>query len=185
MDVQTIERALQRPGKSKSGLAKALGIHNSAVTSLLRGKRRIQLHEVPKIEKYLGLADSVPIVGVVRAGAEAYFPEPANLGRARRIEGSGADTVAVEIQGNSLGAEFDGWVAYYDRRDDPPTAALLGHLCVVGLRDGRIMVKKLARSRHKDRFHLSSVNAETLFDQRVDWAARVIAIKPRDLAVIP
>src|SRR5690349_2095322 len=44
------------PQLSKGGLAEALGVVNSAVTSLLKeGGRQIKAHEVPKIEKYLGI----------------------------------------------------------------------------------------------------------------------------------
>lgn len=53
MDIETIRRGLEAPGKSKSGLARFLGIPNSAITALLKGERAIKLREVAKIEEYL------------------------------------------------------------------------------------------------------------------------------------
>jgi len=47
------------------------------------------------------------------------------------------------MRGESLGALFDRWLVYYDDIRDPPTTDLLHALCVVGLADGRILVKQL------------------------------------------
>lgn len=60
-----IVRGLQKPGKTKKGLAGVLGVHPSGVTALLKGERRLQLVEVPKVAAYLeeevpeGVANSV------------------------------------------------------------------------------------------------------------------------------
>lgn len=48
-----IERGLQKPGKSKKGLAAALGRYPSAVTLLMQGGRAIKTDELPKIAAYL------------------------------------------------------------------------------------------------------------------------------------
>lgn len=184
IDLKEIERELKKPGKSKSGLAQHMGWNNSTVSSIFDKKkkpRKIKADEVPRILEYLNLDKTVPIVGIVRAGGEAYYPEPADLGRAIMVTGAGPDTVAVEIQGNSLGAEWDGWIAYYDYLEKPPSPALYGRLCVVWLKDGRIVIKKLQPALG-GRYHLVS-SGETITDVEVRWAARVIDVKPRDLAV--
>lgn len=49
-----IADGLAKPGKSKGGLAKKLGVHQSAVTRILDGTRKIQIHEVPIIAEYIG-----------------------------------------------------------------------------------------------------------------------------------
>lgn len=64
MDIEAIKKGLEQPGKSKSGLAKALGIPNSAVTALLKGQRLLKLREVPKVRAYLA-SDSEPEFGSV------------------------------------------------------------------------------------------------------------------------
>lgn len=44
---------LRRPGRSQSGLARALGLHPSAVNKMLSGKREIKARELAQIEQYL------------------------------------------------------------------------------------------------------------------------------------
>lgn len=183
-----IERGLKKPGKSKGGLAKALGIAPQGVTALFTpdsrtGKpRQIKADEVPKIREYLELDRPVPIVGYVGASSEdVYYGEnsdaPAEFVSAP-TEAS-TETVAVEIRGNSLGPGFNGWVAYYDDRRTPVTLDLIGRLCVVGLTDGRVLIKTL-RKAPGGRFHLlPNAGGEIIHDAKVKWAARVIALLPK------
>ena len=77
--VAAIEKALQQTGKSKSGLAKALGKHPNVVTNILKRERRVQLDELPLIKRYLELDLAAPspehgisIRGIVGAGDEFY-----------------------------------------------------------------------------------------------------------------
>jgi hypothetical protein len=52
--LQWMERGLSRGGRyNLSGLARALDIHPSQATRMMRDQRRIQLHELPKIAEYL------------------------------------------------------------------------------------------------------------------------------------
>jgi hypothetical protein len=84
------------------------------------------------------------------------------------------------VRGDSMAGQLgDGWTVYYDDRREPPTQELLGKLCVVGLIDGRILVKKLLQGSRSDTFHLIFANASPLIDQRVAWAAKVRWIEPK------
>lgn len=89
------------------------------------------------------------------------------------------DTVAVVVRGDSMLpiAEND-WLLYYDNRHEPPTDELVGRLCVVGLSDGRMLVKRLYRARQPGLWDLHAPNASTMFDQAVEWAAKITWIKP-------
>jgi phage repressor protein C with HTH and peptisase S24 domain len=58
MSIDRIKTALLKPGKSKGGLASALGIHQSQITHLLKGGRKLKAEEVPLIAEYLGLSQS-------------------------------------------------------------------------------------------------------------------------------
>jgi phage repressor protein C with HTH and peptisase S24 domain len=123
----------------------------------------------------------VPVVGHVQAGFEAVFtatgqgpfdwiPSPA---------GASPQTVAVSVKGNSMAGMFDdGAILYYDDRRDPPTPDLIGRLCILGLEDGRVLVKKLYRGSRRGLWTLISTNENPIEDQRVEWAAAVIFIKP-------
>jgi hypothetical protein len=86
----------------------------------------------------------------------------------------------VEIRGDSLGALFDRALVYYDNKHDQVTDDLIGKLCVVGLPDGRILVKKITRSRgNSNLYHLSGQYGDPILDTPIEWAARVKSIGPR------
>lgn len=178
--LEWIKSGLRR-GKTQTGLAKALGISPSGVTDLLQGKRRLRADEVDLVAEYLGLNDGVPIIGIAGADPEgAVRFEEAPLGEAPGIPNGTPTTVALEVRGHSMrGIAENNWLVYYDDRRDPPTEDLLGRLCVVGLADGRVLVKTLLHGRKKKHFDLESYAAPTLRDARVEWAAVVTAIVPR------
>ncbi len=127
--------------------------------------------------------DQVPIVGLAGASVEggvAYSETDGELGMADRPTNGSDKTVALEVRGDSLrGIAEDGWLIFYDEVRSPPTEDLIGLPCVVGLEDGRVLVKYLRPTGDPHVFHLLSTNAEPLFDQIVAWAARVIDIRPR------
>ena len=68
LDVKLIERGLERTGKSKGGLADAMGVRAGAVSEILSGIRLIKTSEIAPIMEYLKL-NTVPIMGRVGAGA--------------------------------------------------------------------------------------------------------------------
>jgi len=84
----------------------------------------------------------------------------------------------VEVRGESLGPIFAGWHVYFDDRREPVTDDLVGRLCVVGLVDGRILVKKLLRGRGPGGFELHGQFSEPIVDADVLWAARVTSMMP-------
>src|ERR1700743_1587130 len=67
-DVKRIERGLAKPGKTKGGLAIAMGVRPGAVSEILAEARLIKASEIQPIIDYLEL-NSVPIMGRVGAGA--------------------------------------------------------------------------------------------------------------------
>lgn len=70
MDLDWLRNALKRSDKTQKGLAKHLGVRPSQVSRMLKGERRIQLHEVEKIEAYLGTPSSFPSLGRIRTRVE-------------------------------------------------------------------------------------------------------------------
>jgi phage repressor protein C with HTH and peptisase S24 domain len=85
-----IRRGLQKPGRTQSGLARALGRSPSAVTALLKGERQLKVREIAIIADYLGeepppnVAIPAPEPGaqmILRNNAGA--PEPSRLPRRR------------------------------------------------------------------------------------------------------
>lgn len=124
---------------------------------------------------------TVAVMGFVGAGSIAtLFAE--GQGPFDEVEApanSTANTVALSIRGTSLGPAFDEGVVFYDDVRSPVTEDLHGRLCVVGLDDGRVLVKIL-RSAGDGSFHLfSNTMEEPLLNETVAWAARVKDVRPR------
>ena len=55
MTVDWIRQGLKHTGKTRSGLARALGRSPSAVTDLLNGHRRLRADEIAIVAEYLGI----------------------------------------------------------------------------------------------------------------------------------
>lgn len=92
------------------------------------------------------------------------------------------DCVAVRIRGDSMHPLRDGWLIFYARHQDGVPDECIGELCVVKVAgDGPTLVKELRRGRQPDRYRLDSWNGAPIEDVALDWAARVIDIRPRGL----
>jgi transcriptional regulator with XRE-family HTH domain len=161
-----LERGLRPmpPGRKLAQIAEALGVTTEQLVGP-DGPRRT----------------TVPLVGYVGAGAEAHFYGSGDegLGEVEAPEGSTDQTRAAEIRGESLGPLFDSWLVFYDDVRTPVTPDLLGRLCIVGLPNDKVLVKKIQRSRTPGLYHLLSNNEAPMLDQEVVWAARVRSMTPR------
>lgn len=180
-----ITEGLKKPGKTQAGLAAALGRAPQTVTQLLKGQRELKVSEVPKIAEYLEVIPpfegTVKIVG--RTGetpdGNIKFATKKSCGEAPMPPGGRSDTVAIEAHGDSVrGIAPDGSLIYYEDRHEPPTPEMLGELCVIGLDDGRTLIKYLHRGRGEGLYDLESGFLPTLRDVRVVWASLVTAIIP-------
>lgn len=92
---------------------------------------------------------------------------------------AGQNTVAVEIKGKSFGPLMEGMLVFYDDVRRPITDDLVGSICVVGLADSRILLKKIVRK--NGGFQLLSNNNQDppIENAEIIWAAKMIAIAPR------
>ena len=126
-------------------------------------------------------ARKVRVVGFAGAGAEAhlYAVAQGDLDEVDPPPGLTEDTVAVEIRGDSLGAFFNRWLVFYDDVRRPVTPDLIGELCIVGLEDGRILIKQIQRSKTEGLFNLISSTEKPIADVAIEWAARVNSIGRR------
>lgn len=135
--------------------------------------------------KYIKAADNklhkVPLVGYVSAGAEAHLFSDGQgpFDMVDAPDNPTDKTVAVEIRGTSLGALFDRWLAFYDNVSDPPHDGLVGRVCVVGLEDGRIVVKLLQRGRDQGTWDLLANTEPPIYGVNAIWAAPVSFIRAR------
>lgn len=176
---------------SQEQAAEALGTTRNQYAKLEGGSRRLSDVWITRAAAAYGVdagevvtdrRDSISVVGHVGAGSEAHFYGEGQgpLGEAPAPEGSTPQTIAVEVRGDSLGSFFDGWLVCYDDVRSPVTDDLLGRLCVVGLEDGRVLVKMVSRSKtDRDRFDLHGQFGEPILDVQIGWAAPVKTIVPR------
>jgi hypothetical protein len=126
-------------------------------------------------------APKIRVLGYVGAGSETHLYE-VNQGDLDEIDPPTAteDTVAVEIRGDSLGPFLNRWLVFYDDVRQEVTPDLIGELCVVGLPDGRVLVKQLQRGRAEGLYNLLSSADKPILDVAVTWAAKVNSISRRD-----
>ena len=124
----------------------------------------------------------VRVVGYVGAGSEThlYSVSQGDLDEVEQPWGSNEATVAVEIRGESLGSFLNRWLVFYDDVRRPVTSDLIGELCVVGLPDGRVLVKQIQRGRSEGLFNLISSTEKPITDVPIEWAAKVNTISRRD-----
>lgn len=121
----------------------------------------------------------VRVKGYVGAGglAHYYAVDPGDLGE---IEGGGIatdQTVALVIIGGSLGSFFDRWHVLYDDVRSPVTDDLIGELCVVGLADDRVLVKKIQRNGRGFDLHSNAESEAPIRNVKIDWAAKVTDLR--------
>jgi transcriptional regulator with XRE-family HTH domain len=177
-------------GLTQDQAAQAMGTTRNYYVKLEGSSRRLGEQWIKSAAKVYGVDPGdivredqaqVPLVGYVGAGAAmTLFSEgqgPFDFVEAP--DGATSATVAVEIRGQSLGELFDQWLVYYDDVHDSPGVSLTGRLCVVGLADGRVLVKKLQRGQLAGRFNLLSNTEPPIYDAEVVWAAKVKQLTPR------
>src|SRR3981081_473081 len=104
LDIRMIERGLEKPGKTKGGVAMAMGVRAGAVSEILTERRLIKATEIAPIIDYLEL-NSVPIMGPVGAGA-VIEPEheqvpPEGLGEIEIPLPISEGTIAFDVRGES------------------------------------------------------------------------------------
>lgn len=193
INYQGLVRAIKaQTEENQAELAARFGVSQPTVSRWLKGNPP-ELHHAKIIDrvardlrvgnrKSAGNMTTVPVVGYVGAGGTIAFEEGQGpFGEADMPPKRGSATmVAVTVKGDSMsGMLEDGWTVYYDNRRDPPDETLHGKLCIVGLRDGRVLIKTLYPGRKRDHYDLHSTNAPALLDQLVDWAARINWIAPK------
>lgn len=86
---------------------------------------------------------------------------------------------AAIIEGDSQHPLEEGWLILYGPENQGIYDSCIGKLCVVKVKDGPTLLKTLKRGSRKGLWNLESWNAKTREDQKIEWAARVMVIRPR------
>jgi repressor LexA len=183
IDAEVIERALERTGKSKGGLAQAMGVRPGAVSEILSGIRLIKASEIEPITEYLGL-NAVPIMGRVGAGA-VIEPEneqipPEGLGDVELPFPISAETIAFEVAGDSMLPKYEnGDVIVVYREQRHPLASFYGEEAVVRLKTGQRYLKTIERGKAANTVNLTSFNAKAINGVKLEWIGEICVTLPR------
>src|ERR1700743_1008658 len=182
-DVKRIERGLAKPGKTKGGLAVAMGVRPGAVSEILSEARLIKASELQPIIDYLEL-NSVPIVGRVGAGA-SITPEheqmpPEGLGEVELPFPIAEETIAFEVSGDSMLPKYetgDIIVVYRDQRH--PLSSFYGEEAAVRLKTGERYLKTIERGKSANVVNLTSFNAKPITSVKLEWIGEICVTLPR------
>jgi SOS-response transcriptional repressor LexA len=124
----------------------------------------------------------VPVIGRVGANPEGnvLFAEGQEAGDLAPVPPGGTEqAVALRVVGHSMrGVADDGALIYFEDQRTPPTPDMLGHVVIVELDTGEVLVKRLLRGSAAGRFDLESLVGPTRHDARLRWAAHITAIIP-------
>ena len=183
LDVAMIERGLEKTGKSKGGLAAAMGVRPGAVSEILGGERLVKASEIIPIMEYLEL-NLAPIMGRVGAGAviEPDYEQvpPEGLGDIALPFPIMEETVAFEIVGDSMLPKYESGdviVVYKDQRH--PLSSFYGEEAVVRLKTGERYLKTIERGKSPSVVNLSSFNAKQIVGVKLEWVGEICLSMPK------
>src|SRR3954466_12907357 len=183
LDIRLIERGLEKPGKTKGGLAAAMGVRPGAVSEILSGIRLIKASEIAPIIDYLEL-NSVPIMGRVGAGA-SIEPEheqvpPEGLGEVELPFPIAEETIAFEASGDSMLPKYEnGDIIIVYREQRHPLSSFYGEEAAVRLKSGARYLKTLERGKSSPLVNLKSFNAKPINGVKLEWIGEICVTLPR------
>jgi len=179
LDVRMIERGLTKPGKTKGGLAAAMGVRPGAVSEILADIRLIKASEIQPIIDYLEL-NRVPIMGRVGAGAVIEQVPPEGLGEVELPFPIAEETVAFEVAGDSMLPKYENGdiiVVYRDQRH--PVSSFYGEEAAVRLKTGERYLKTIERGKSAVMVNLTSFNAKPINGVKLEWIGEIFVTLPR------
>jgi repressor LexA len=178
--IKHLVAALERTGKSKTGLATFLGLRNSAITEILGGDRTIKADELPRIVEYLEL-DRVPLMGRIGAGGDIepdYEQVVADdLGTVRVPIALPGELIAFEVNGDSMAPRYDaGDIVVVWAQQKRATETFYGEEAAVRTKTGRRYLKTITQGRTRAFITLTSWNAKPIENVKLEWIGEIYLV---------
>jgi transcriptional regulator with XRE-family HTH domain len=174
-DIQFKQATLERLGKALGcGPGDIFSMPNFTSTTLgwlPKGKHTLRFSRNYQIMGYVGAGETVELLDEAAATGFGEILLPFDFGE---------NCAALVCRGNSIYPRVkNGEIVLY-QRDGHVTEKLLGSEAIVGLDDGRVLLKNIAKGSSPHHWNLESHNFPTIYDATIEWCGEVIAIvKPR------
>ncbi|MBU2962732.1 phage repressor protein [Citreicella sp. C3M06] len=200
---EALASALSVTGRSLREVTASADVSYEQFKGFLQGKSRsTNVDDAIKVAHAFGVSmeafmagqiskpNTIAIAGKVGAGAQVPVFDAYAKGDGPQVECPPGlpphGIVAVEVEGDSMEPTYSaGDLLFYTRETDNGIPSdVIGHRCVVEDEDGMGWVKQVKAGDEPGLFHLISLNpgAQTMWNKRLKWAARVRLAWPSDLA---
>lgn len=151
---------------NKQNLIKYATLYRTTVDDLLRGIIQGAYVTQAEVVGYVGIGGVITLI-------------PSEPGQALELvdapPGVGLECSAARIRGDYLYPFRDSWFVFWSPDGLPGVAEeCIGELCVVKLRDGRLILANLSRGTRNGLYRLDAQNSAPIHDVAVEWAARVL-----------
>jgi transcriptional regulator with XRE-family HTH domain len=186
-----LKRIRKLKGFNQEQVAEFVGVSREAITRWETGtnepteaniQKMSKLYSTPAVYLRYGGAGgpkTVQVLGHVGAGANVFPFEDGPFDQIEAPFGSPDDLAALIVRGDSMMPELsDGDHVLYRATEQNPDD-LIGKRCIIRLESGSVLVKRLRRGRDIGCYDLDSTNAATIENQRLQWVAKVEAVKYR------
>lgn len=137
----------------------------------LMNERGPMIDDSPKMTTIVGKA------GAATDGVVVFAEGHGGFGTVMLPEGASANSVAIEVEGYSMGLLADGALVFYSDRL-APSDDMIGTIVIVETDNGEVLLKRLLRGSRQGLFDLESLNGPTLRDRRLRWAAHIDSLVP-------
>ena len=127
------------------------------------------------------IASGIDLVGFVGAGAAVSFfqRDVQDMEFVRSFPDAPAGTKAIELRDNVLGADLNGWIAYYHEVAPGVPQSYIGALCVIWIDGGHVAFGRIEAGGKAGLFTIRASFAPPIYDALVASTAKIINLQPR------
>ncbi|WP_062114044.1 helix-turn-helix transcriptional regulator [Aureimonas sp. AU40] len=182
---------------TQRALAKLLEMDPSSLSLLLHGKRRMRVEQAAEIARLLNVPvedvmrragadvlgsserNSIPLVGWIDADGVAKIDWTKSDHRVDFDTDLPPTAAAIQYRTAQTKADmFDGWLAAILPPRAPEEGAMIDRMCVVGLKGGGTLLRRVRRGYTPGRYTLISVFVDPIHDAELAWFSPVLFIRP-------